>query len=195
MNQHHGDLVLSGVSICVSPNLEILGVKFDSRLTFEDHMRGIVFRVSQRIGILRLVKRVFVDSSVLLRCNYAFVLPILEYCFPVWGSAAECHLQLLERQVYSVARICPDQTSLSLCHQRHVAALCMLYKVNSNSNDCLFSKPPSASVRVRHCRAVASPHPLDLKYHGVEHPNLQGVSWRPRLVCGMTYTLWLTPER
>ena len=42
-----------------SPNLDILGVKFDSRLTFEDHVRGIVSRY------------------------YAFVLPILEYCSPV----------------------------------------------------------------------------------------------------------------
>ena len=47
----HGDLVLCGVSIRASHNLEILGVKFDSKLTFEDHVRGIVSRVSQRIGI------------------------------------------------------------------------------------------------------------------------------------------------
>ena len=39
----HGDLVLPGVSIRASPNLAILGMKFDSKLTFEDHMRGIVF--------------------------------------------------------------------------------------------------------------------------------------------------------
>ena len=80
-------MVLSEASICASPNLDILGMKFDSRLTFEDHVRGIVSSVSQRICILRLVKRVFVDTSVLLRCYYAFVLPILEYCSPVWGSA------------------------------------------------------------------------------------------------------------
>ena len=91
VNPPHGDLVFPGVSICASPNLDILGVKFDSRLTFEDNMRGIVSRVSQRIGILRLVKRVFVNTSVLLRCYSAFVLPILEYCSPVYGSAAECH--------------------------------------------------------------------------------------------------------
>ena len=30
-----------------------------------------------------------VDASVLLRCYYAYVLPILEYCCRVWGSAAE----------------------------------------------------------------------------------------------------------
>ena len=99
------------------PNLDILSVKFDSKLTFEDHVCGIVSRVSQRIGILSLVKRVFVDTSLLLRCHYAFVLPILEYCSPVWESAAECQLQLRERQVYSVARLFPDQTFVSVCHQ------------------------------------------------------------------------------
>ena len=52
--------------------------KFDRKLTFEGHVRGIVSRVSQRIGILRFVKLgVFVDTSVLLRCCYAFVLYIL----------------------------------------------------------------------------------------------------------------------
>ena len=32
------------------------------------------------------------------------------------------------------------RTFLPLCHRRQVAALCMLYKVNSNSNHCLFSE-------------------------------------------------------
>ena len=42
VNPPHGDLVLSLVSICASPNLDIIGVKFESRLTFEDHVPGIV---------------------------------------------------------------------------------------------------------------------------------------------------------
>ena len=111
--------------------------------------------VSPRIGILRFVKRVFVDTSVLLCCYYAFVLPILEYCSPVWGSAAKCHLQLFEGQVYWVTRLSPDQTFL-LYHRRHVAALCMLYIVNPNSNHCLFSTLPAASVRFRHSQAGPS---------------------------------------
>ena len=82
----HGDLVLCGVSIRASPDLDILGMKFDSKLTFEDHVPGIVSRVSHRIGILRLVKRIFMDTSVLLRCYFSFVLPMLEYCSPVWGQ-------------------------------------------------------------------------------------------------------------
>ena len=91
--------VLSGVSIRVGPKLDIIGIKFDGNLTFEDHVRGIVSHVSQRIGFLRLVLHLFVDTSVLLRCYYAFVLPILECCFPVWGLLLTCHL--LQRLVCS----------------------------------------------------------------------------------------------
>ena len=58
----HCDLVLFGVSICASPNLDIFGVKFNSKLTFEDHVLGIVSRVSQKFCILRQVKRIFVDT-------------------------------------------------------------------------------------------------------------------------------------
>ena len=67
VNPPHDDLVLSHVSIKGNPNIGIIGVKFDSKLTFEDHVHGIVSHVSQTIGILRMVKRIFVDTSVLFR--------------------------------------------------------------------------------------------------------------------------------
>ena len=72
MNLPHGDLVLPVIFICASNNLDIVGVKFDSKLTFDDHVLGAVSRVSQRIGILRLVKYVFVDT-VLFCGNYSLV--------------------------------------------------------------------------------------------------------------------------
>ena len=179
MSHPHGDLVLSGVSIRASPNLDILGVKFDSKLTFEDYVRGIISRVSQIICILRLVKRIFVGTSVLLRCYFAFVLPILEHSSPVYGSAAACHLQFLERQVYSVTRLCYAQSFLSLHLGRRVSELSMLYKVNSNSNHCLFSELPSASTSVRN--PELRPQQLihwSSKYRGAERPNLLGLSCR-----------------
>ena len=52
VNPPHGDFVLSGVTICASPTLDNVGVKFDSRVTFEDHVSGTVSSVSQRIGSL-----------------------------------------------------------------------------------------------------------------------------------------------
>ena len=159
----YGDLVLPGVSIRASPNLDILSVKFEIRLTLKDHLLGIVSRVSQGIGILRLVKRIFLVTSVLLLCYLAFVLPFLKYCSLVWGSAAECPLQLLERQVYLVAWLCPDPRFLSLCQRHRINGLSMWYKVNSDSNHCLFCELPSASTRVRHTRAAVEVHPLEFE--------------------------------
>ena len=44
----HRDLVLSVVSIRGNSNIDILAVKFNSKLTFEDHVCGIISRFSQR---------------------------------------------------------------------------------------------------------------------------------------------------
>ena len=114
---------------------------------FKGNVLHSVFGV-QRNGILRLVKLVFVDTSVFLRCCYAFILPILEYSSPVRWSADECHLLLLDRLLCSEARLCHDQSFLSLCHRRHVIVVYMLYKVNSNSDHCLFRELSSASTGI-----------------------------------------------
>ena len=100
---------------------------------------------------------------MLLSCYIVFVLGIFDYCSPVLVSAAECHLQLLENQVYLVARLCPEQSFLSLCHRRRVAGLSMLCKANSNSNHCLFSELPSATTIVRNTRATVAAHPVEFE--------------------------------
>ena len=63
--------------------------------------------------------------------------------------------------MYSVARLYPDQSFLSLCHRRRVVGLFTLYKVNSNSNHCLFSELLNASIRVRHTRVAAVADPSE----------------------------------
>ena len=86
-NPPHGDLVLSGVSIRAIPNLDVIDVKFDSKLTVEAH-HGIVSCVFHAENWYFEIDETYI-------CDYfAFVLPISEYCYPVWGSADECHFQL-----------------------------------------------------------------------------------------------------
>ena len=68
--------------------------------------------------------------------------------------------------MYSVARLCLDRSFLSLCHRHNVAGLSMLYKVNSNSNHCLFRELKSASTGVRHSRVAAAVHPLEFEVSG-----------------------------
>ena len=101
-----------------------------------------------------------------------------------WSSSGgvmdgnECHRQLLERQVNSVARLCSDQSLLSLCQRRLVAGLSTLYKVNSNSNHCLFIELPSASTRVRPQLIHWS-----VQYQGVQRLNLICLFCRLRFEC------------
>ena len=113
----------------------------------------------------------------------------------MWGSADECHPQLLERKVYSVDKLCSDQSFLS-CHRRNVAGLSTLYKVNLNSNHSLFNGLQTASIRVRHTKLRSQLIHWRLNYEGVKRPNLKGVSCLPRFECGMTLTtMCLIPER
>ena len=62
----------------------ILGVTFDSRMTFEKHLRSVSRADSQRLGILRESWRVFHERPLLGRCLRGFVLPVLEYGSAVW---------------------------------------------------------------------------------------------------------------
>ena len=80
-----------------SDDLVILGVIFDSKLTFEKHLRLVSRAACQRLGILRKSWRVFYDRWLLGRCFRGVVLPVLEYCFAVWCSAADTHFKLLDR--------------------------------------------------------------------------------------------------
>ena len=77
---------------------------FDSKMTFEKHLRAVSRAASQRLRILRKSWRVFHDRALLGRCLRGFVLPVLEYCLAVWCSAADTHLKLLDRAV-SGARV------------------------------------------------------------------------------------------
>ena len=63
-----------------SDDLVILGVTFEAKITFEKHLRSVSRAASQRLGIFRKSWRVFHDRSLLVRCFWGFVLPVLEYC-------------------------------------------------------------------------------------------------------------------
>ena len=72
-------------------DLVILEVAFDSKMTFEKHLRSVSRDASQRLAILRKSWRVFHDRSILGLCFRGFVLPVLEYCSTVWCSGADTH--------------------------------------------------------------------------------------------------------
>ena len=105
---------------------------FDSKLTYEKHLRLVSRGSSQRLGILRKSWRVFHDRSLLESRFRGFVLQVLESCSAVWCSAANTHLKLLDR-VHSGARFLTwGVFECDIAHHRSVSVLYMLYKIRCN---------------------------------------------------------------
>ena len=180
----HVDLVLSGVYIRSSPNLDILGVKFDSKLTFKDHVRGIVSRVSRRIGILRLVKHIcghlcFTSLLFCICCPNPWV------CSPVWGSAAECHLQLLERQVFRWPGCVPSRVSCSVIDVVWLGLGCCTRLIRTLITICSASFHHLLQLEFDKPELRAQLIYWSFKYQGVERPNLLGLSCRLRFDWGI----------
>ena len=112
-----------------SDDLDIFGVTFDFKMTFEKHLHSVFRAASERFGNLRKSWRVFLDRSLLGRCYQGFVLLVLEYCSAVMCSAADTHLKLLERVVGGARFLTGGILECDIAHRRSVAVLCMLCKI------------------------------------------------------------------
>ena len=94
--------MIDGSVVEIVFELKILGVILDSKFTFEKQVRAISTTASMRVGILRKIMCVFRDVAIVAKCFCSFILPVLEYCSPVWMSAATSHLSLLDCVVSQV---------------------------------------------------------------------------------------------
>ena len=125
MHPQSHPLTIDGTVLKESDDLVILGVTFDSKMTFEKHLRSVSRAASQRLGILRKCWRVFHDRALLGRCFQCFVMPVLEFCSAVWCSAADTHLKLLDQAVSGARFLTGGVFECDISDRRSVAVLCM----------------------------------------------------------------------
>ena len=67
---------LYGTVLMESDDLDIFGVTFVSKMTFEKYVHSVFSAASQWLGLLRKSCRVFNDRLHLRRCFRGFVLPV-----------------------------------------------------------------------------------------------------------------------
>ena len=98
--------------------------------------------VEQKIGSLRKsLKMFFGDQLVLQKCFNSFILPCLEYFSPVWCSAGDSHLRLLDRNLSAIKFLIPG-LSVDLWHRCAISSLCMSFKICCNPKHPLYSDLP-----------------------------------------------------
>ena len=123
MHPQPSALTIGGTVLKESDDLAILGVTFDSKMTFEKHLRSVSRAASQRLGILMKSWQVFHDRLLLGRCFRGVVMPVLEYCSAVWCSAADTHLRLVDRVVNGASFLTGGVFECDIAHRRSVAVL------------------------------------------------------------------------
>ena len=152
------DLVIDGSIVEMVSELKILSVILDSKLTFEKQVRANAASASMRVGILRKTMSVFRDVAVVAKCFWVFILPVLEYCSPVWMSAATSHLSLLDRVVSQVSRLSGGSVSCDLWHRRKVASLSVFFKIDSLVDHPVCGLFPAQYVLRRPTRGALAVH-------------------------------------
>ena len=148
-------LTIGGTMLKDSDDLVLLGVTFDSKMTFEKHLRSVSRAASQRLGILRKFWQVFHDRLLLGICFRGFYLPVLEYCSAVWRSAANTHLRLLDHVLSGASFLTGCVFQCNLAHRRSVAVLCMLYRIRCNLVHPLYGALPVPYVLVTRGTVIA----------------------------------------
>ena len=100
----------------------------------------------------------FHDRSLLGRCIRGFVLPVLEYCFVMWCSAADTHLKQLDRAVNGAWFLTDGVFECDSAHCRSAAILFMLYKIRCNPKHPLNGALSGPCVPVQVTRSALVAH-------------------------------------
>ena len=100
LRSQHTDpqLTVNNTIIEVRPTARVLGLIFDSKLTWVSHIRDLAVRAKKSLNILRCMANIVwgSDREILLRLYMALILPKIDYgCF-VYGSARQSRLRALD---------------------------------------------------------------------------------------------------
>ena len=97
-------ITLSGSKIYPCQNVKILGVLLDQHLTWEPHIAMVVRRCNAILSSLYKIRHHFTPEALKLLIH-AHVFPHIQYCLSVWGGAAQCHLQRVQKSINFAARL------------------------------------------------------------------------------------------
>jgi hypothetical protein len=90
INLETPDIYLAGNKLQYKNEAKYLGVIFDQRTTWKNHIKNIVNKSSKRQGILKFMARQNngVSQEYLLTMYKSLIRPVLEYASEIWGDAS-----------------------------------------------------------------------------------------------------------
>jgi hypothetical protein len=158
----------------------ILGMIFDKKLTFKDHVKEIRVKACAKIGALRRLKRI-IPVDIAVRMYKTFVSPQLEYCNPALLGIGKTLTNKLEstncyglRTLLGMTKNTDYRTVLEkagmncLEHRRYSQSLVVAYKCFTGSGSAYireFLKECETVYNLRNCGTLIQPVYNNLYYH------------------------------
>ena len=102
-----------------------LGVEFDDRLRFANHIEDIVGRANKRLNVLRVLSRAGTDCKTLIKLYKLYIRPLFEYGSAAFIAAPLEQCKKIQKTQNTAIRIClrlPSYLSTKLIHE----AACLL---------------------------------------------------------------------
>ena len=126
---------LNGEEITPNSSINILGIQFDERLSFTEHVKELASRTAKRFACLRRVGYLLDGEGCTMLYN-SQIRSLMEYSPLTWSSCPPSYLELLDKIQERVQRLANSRrhtqepaTFQSLRHRRAVSGLCVFYKV------------------------------------------------------------------
>ena len=103
-----------------------LGVTFDEKLTFQDHIHDKVHKAYAMLGLIRRnFKYISINNFILL--YKSMVRSLLDYCVPVLVPYKKGDIEVLEKVQKKATKIIPE---IRICHRgsilKHVSCQCYI---------------------------------------------------------------------
>ena len=86
---------LNGTTLLETTEERDLGVLIDKKLKFSSHIKGIVGKANQMIGLIKISFE-SIDKEMFLTLYKTLIRPLLEYCVHAWSPHYETDITLLE---------------------------------------------------------------------------------------------------
>ena len=136
--------------ICV----KILGLLFNCKLSWSNHVDYVISRVSKRLYVLRILKRILSHDQLIVVFN-SIIRSIIEYASPVFinvGDMLDLKLKALCKRAFRIihgfdVRRCSKCCMLDVSDRRQTLALRLFRQALLNSNHVLHNLLPKTSHR------------------------------------------------
>ena len=83
------------VALSHQAEIKDLGILFTSKLNFSNHISSIIGKAKQRLFLLRK-SFTYSNNEALILAFKTYVIPILEYCSPVWSPHSQSEITRIE---------------------------------------------------------------------------------------------------